>query len=40
MIEDKIFFIKKLLLKIINCHIYFSHIRQFHNFIYGKNEKY
>ena len=36
MIEDTLIFIKSLLFKIINCHIYFSHIRQFRNFYLKK----
>ena len=32
MIEDTLIFIKYLLFKIINSHVYFSHIKQFHKF--------
>ena len=38
MIEDTLFFIKFLLFKIINCHIYFSRIRQFPNFYLRKRD--
>ena len=39
MIEDALFFIKLLLLKIINCHIYFSHIRKFRKLYLRKKMK-
>ena len=39
MIENTLIFIKSLLFKIINFHIYFSHIRQFRNFYLRKEGK-